>query len=67
MKQLFYKNLGEEFKIDDPVLLDKCDMAEKMGFTKREIYLQLWSKSLQNRTEDYCILIATKDYRTIQD
>lgn len=35
MKQLFPKSSGEIFKIDDPVLMDKCDMAEKMGFTRR--------------------------------
>lgn len=58
-----YKN--EDLKIDDPVILDKCDMAEKMGLTTREIYLQLWSRSLQSRKEDYSILIATKDYNTI--
>ena len=49
MNQLFPKGLAQDIKIDDPILLDKCDMAEKMGFTTREIYLQLWNRSLQSR------------------
>lgn len=65
MNILFPLNTGEDLRIDDPQLLDKCDMAEKMGFTTREIYLQLWNRSLQSRKEDYSILIATKDYSTI--
>jgi hypothetical protein len=32
MKQLFPENL-KEFRADDPALLDKCDMAEKMGYS----------------------------------
>ena len=42
-------------------------MAEKMGFTTREIYLQLWSRSHQTRKEDFKILVATKDYNTIKE
>lgn len=34
MSQLFPKGMTID-KVDDPVLLDKCDMAEKMGFTIR--------------------------------
>jgi hypothetical protein len=49
MNQLFPKGVAMDIKIDDPALMDKCDMAEKMGFTTREIYLQLWNRTLQSR------------------
>jgi hypothetical protein len=32
---LFPFSNGEDFKVDDPALLDKCDMAEKMGLSTR--------------------------------
>jgi hypothetical protein len=35
MNQLFPRGSEEDLKIDDPVLIDKCDMAEKMGFTRK--------------------------------
>lgn len=66
MNQLFPKGVAMDIKIDDPALMDKCDMAEKMGFTTREIYLQLWNRTLQSRPQDYDILTATKDYNTIK-
>jgi hypothetical protein len=35
MNELFPKVAMADVKIDDPVLMDKCDMAEKMGFSLR--------------------------------
>ena len=42
-------------------------MAEKMGLTIREIYLELWNRSSQEKPNDYSLLICTKDYTTIKD
>lgn len=41
------------------------EVAEKMGMTRCEIFLELWQQSKKNRKEDFDILLETEDYRTI--
>ncbi len=44
---------------------DIQDVAEKMGMTKCEVYLELWNQSTRNTMEDFKILMKTEDYKTI--
>ena len=41
------------------------EIAEKMGMSRCEIFLELWQQSKKNRKEDFDILLETEDYRTI--
>ena len=48
-------------------MMEKCDIAQKMGMTDKEIYIEIWNRSNQCSGSDYKVLIATKDYQTIKD
>lgn len=67
LNQLFPKSTDQNYIIGDPDLLEKCDMAEKMGLSIKEIYLELWNRSNQEKQEDFSLLIATKDYNSIKN
>lgn len=41
------------------------DVAEKMGLTKKEIFLELWNQSPKKSRADFDILLETEDYHTI--
>jgi predicted regulator of amino acid metabolism with ACT domain len=45
--------------------LEIQDVAEKMGLTKKEIFLELWNQSTKSTKEDFDILLETEDYHTI--
>ena len=48
-------------------MMEKCDIAQKMGMTDKEIYIEIWNRSNQCSGSYYKVLIATKDYQTIKD
>ena len=37
-----------------------------MGLSNKEIFLELWNKTSRSKPEDYRLLLATKDYKTIK-
>ena len=61
--------LGE--KSFEDVLLEKvevaCDSVGKMGMTRREAYLRMWSSSKREQLDEFKLLLDTQDYATIRD
>lgn len=46
---------------------EKCDMAFKIGLSRKQVYLELWNKSNKKQISDYKFLLDTMDYDTIKD
>ena len=47
-------------------LMEKADMAKKMGLNRKEIYLRLWNNSNKSSVDDFKLLLDTLDYDTIK-
>ena len=45
---------------------EKCDIAHKIGLSRRDIFLELWNKSGKSEVDDYKFLLDTLDYETIK-
>lgn len=45
---------------------EKCDMAFKIGLSKKQVYLELWNRSNKREISDYKFLLDTMDYQTIK-
>lgn len=46
---------------------EKCDVAFKIGLTRKQVYLKLWKRSSKSSLEDYKFLLDTMDYSTIKE
>lgn len=49
------------------IIQEKCDMAFKIGLSRKQVYLELWNKSNKKQISDYKFLLDTMDYETIKD
>lgn len=48
------------------VIEDKCDIAFKIGLSRRDVFLELWNKSGKTEVDDFNFLLDTLDYDTIK-
>jgi hypothetical protein len=48
------------------VIEEKCDIAFKIGLTRKQVYLELWMRSAKSTISDYKFLLDTMDYETIK-
>ncbi len=46
-------------------IVERCDMARKMGLSEKQICLNLWEKTKKEDPEEIKFLLDTKDYETI--
>ena len=49
------------------IVQEKCDVAFKIGLTRKQVYLKLWKRSSKSSLEDYKFLLDTMDYSTIKE
>lgn len=47
-------------------LYEKSHIAEKMGLSKRDAFLELWMRSSKSSIIDFQILLSTRDFPTIE-
>lgn len=45
---------------------EKCDIAFKIGLSRKQVYLELWMRSAKATISDYKFLLDTMDYETIK-
>jgi hypothetical protein len=65
VKRIF--DYGKEIStLEQEVLSSKYDMAQKMGLSHRDIYLEIWNKSSKSTVDDYNFLLATNHYKTVR-
>lgn len=71
LDEIFNFDNGDELsRLSKPenfhLIQEKCDMAFKIGLSRKQVYLQLWNRSNKRSVGDFKFLLDTFDYETIR-